>query len=242
MTIPTPDDVRTVGFIGAGHIGGTVARLFVRTGRSVVLSNSRGPESLADLVDEIGETARAVSPAEAAAAGDVVVVAVPLRAYRDVPVDPLAGKVVVDTTNYYPQRDGQIPELDDESLTTGELLQLHLPTSHVVKAFNAITAGDLATRAQSQGSVGRRAIPIAGDDRDAKDLVTSLVDQLGFDVVDAGPLAECWRFQRDEPAYIIPADRQELTERLARATRYRDMTPEERERIRREQQAARAAG
>ena len=135
---PTPDEVHTIGFIGAGRIGSTLARLFLRTGRQVVLSNSRGPESLADLVGELGAAARAATPAEAAAAADVVVVTIPLRAYRSVPVEPLAGKVVLDTNNYYPRRDGRITELDDESTTVSELLQAHLPSSFVVKAFNAI--------------------------------------------------------------------------------------------------------
>ncbi|MGZ4498188.1 MAG: NADPH-dependent F420 reductase, partial [Nocardioides sp.] len=117
----------TIGLIGAGNIGSTVARLAVNAGHDVVLSNSRGPETLADLVAELGDHARAATAAEAAAAGDVVVVTIPLKSYRDVPVEPLRGKVVIDTNNYYPQRDGEIAELEDESTTTAELLQAHLP-------------------------------------------------------------------------------------------------------------------
>src|SRR6476659_8403207 len=113
----------TIGLIGSGHIGSTVARLAVGAGHDVVLSNSRGPETLADLVAELGDHARAATSAEAAAAGDIVVVTVPLKAYRQVPVEPLRGKVVLDTNNYYPQRDGNIAELDDGSTTSSELLQ-----------------------------------------------------------------------------------------------------------------------
>jgi predicted dinucleotide-binding enzyme len=130
----------TIGLIGSGHIGSTVARLAVDAGHDVVLSNSRGPETLTDLVTELGPHARAASADEAAAAGDVVVVTVPLKAYRDVPVEPLRGKVVIDTNNYYPERDGHIAELDDESTTVSELLQAHLPDSHVVKAFTTSTS------------------------------------------------------------------------------------------------------
>jgi 8-hydroxy-5-deazaflavin:NADPH oxidoreductase len=237
----SPNEVRTVGFIGAGKIGSALARHFVATGRQVVLSNSRDPRTLDGLVSELGEPARAATPAEAAAAGDVVVVAVPVKAYPSMPVDPLAGKVVLDTGNYYPARDGQIPELDEESSTSTELLQRHLPSSDVVKAFNAITAKHLATQAQPPGTEGRRALPIAGDDRDAKDLVTSLVDQIGFDVVDVGPLTQGWRFQPRTWAYLVPLTTGELSEALARARRYRDLTPDEAQEIDRRSREARGA-
>ncbi len=237
MTTTTAADVRTVGLVGAGNIGGTLARLLAGTGRDVVLSNSRGPQSLADLVADIGPRARAATPAEAAAAGDLVVVTVPLKAYRDVPAGPLEGKVVVDTNNYYPQRDGHVAELDDESTTTSELLQAHLSASRVVKVFNNIHYAHLGSQGRPAGDPGRRALPLAGDDAAAKGVVAALVDELGFDVVDAGPLAEGWRFQRDTPAYVMPADRDGLTERLARAKRYRDMTPEDDRERERELQA-----
>jgi 8-hydroxy-5-deazaflavin:NADPH oxidoreductase len=234
----SPDEVRTVGFIGAGHIGSTLARLFLRTGRQVVLSNSRGPQTLGELIDEFGEAARAATPAEAAAAGDVVVVTIPLKAYASVPADPLAGKVVIDTNNYYPQRDGRIAELDDESTTGSELLQQHLPRSLVVKAFNSIPFAHLSSQGKARDDVGRRALPISGDDQDAKDLVASLIDELGFDVVDAGPLAEGWRFQPDTWAYLVPLTVPELTGALSRAKRYRDVTPEEQQEISRRAAAA----
>ncbi len=194
----------TVGLIGSGNIGSTVARLAVDAGHDVVLSNSRGPETLEDLVEDLGPRARAATAAEAAAAGDVVVVTVPLKAYRDVPVAPLAGKVVIDTNNYYPERDGRFPELEDGSTTTSELLQAHLPESRVVKGFNNIVAAHLGELARPAGAADRSALAIAGDDADAKATVTALLDSFGYDTVDAGPLAEGWRFERDMPAYGLP--------------------------------------
>ena len=234
----TAQDVRTIGLIGAGNIGSTLARLLVATGRDVVLSNSRGPQTLQGLVTELGPRARAATAAEAAAAGDLVVVTVPLKAYADVPVEPLAGKVVVDTNNYYPERDGRFEALDDESTTTSGLLQAHLPGSHVVKAFNNIFYLHLAGQGAPAGTSGRRALPIAGDDATAKQVVGALIEELGFDVEDAGPLAEGWRFQRDTPAYVVHADTGELPDRLARAKRYRDITPEDAEQTAKEQRAA----
>ncbi len=215
--------MKTVGLIGAGHIGSQVARLALAHGYHVVISNSRGPETLAALVAELGPRARAATPVEAATAGDLVVVTVPLKNYRDVPVAPLAGKIVIDTNNYYPQRDGHIAELDNESTTTAELLQAHLPTSKVVKAFNHIYAAELTTHGQPAGSKNRRALVIAGDDKAAKATVTQLLDQFGFDTVDAGPLKEGWRIQRDTPGYGPRRTADELRRDLAAARRYADM-------------------
>jgi predicted dinucleotide-binding enzyme len=212
----------TIGLIGAGHIGSQVARLAVKNGYDVVVSNSRGPDTLADLVNELGPRARAGTVEEAASAADIVVVTIPLKNYRLVPVMPLAGKIVIDTNNYYPQRDGHIPELDDESTTTSELLQAHLPDSKVVKAFNHIYAAELTTHGLPAGTPNRRALVIAGDDSDAKKTVTRLLDQFGFDTVDAGPLREGWRIQRDTPGYGPRRTSEELRRDLAAAKRYRD--------------------
>ncbi|NUW35761.1 NAD(P)-binding domain-containing protein [Nonomuraea sp. SMC257] len=194
----------TIGLIGSGLIGGTVARLAVAAGHDVVLSNRRGPETLSGLVAELGPHARAATPAEAAAVGDVVVVTIPLRAYRTVPVEPLRGKVVIDTNNYYPERDGRVPELDAETTTTSELLQAHLPESHVVKAMNNILFAHLGELARPGGDAGRSVLPIAGDDAEAKRAVAAFLDSIGYDAFDAGPLAEGWRFQRDTAAYADP--------------------------------------
>jgi predicted dinucleotide-binding enzyme len=213
----------TIGFIGAGHIGSQLARLAVANGHDVVLSNSRGPETLANLVKELGPRARAGTTVDAARAGDLVVVTIPLEAYRTVPVEPLAGKVVVDTNNYYPQRDGHIRELDDETTTTAELLQAHLPSSKVVKAFNHIYAAELTKHGQPPGTRNRRALAIAGDDASAKATVSRLIDQFGFDVVDLGPLKEGWRIQRDTPGYGPRRTADELRRDAAAAKRYAEM-------------------
>jgi len=213
----------TIGIIGAGHIGSQIARLTVAGGYKVVISNSRGPETLSELIAELGPKARAATAVEAAKAGEIVIVSIPLKNYRAVPVAPLAGKIVIDTENYYPERDGHIPELDNESTTTSELLQAHLPTSEVVKAFNHINAADLTTNGQPAGTKNRRALAIAGDNQEAKARVSHLLDQFGFDTVDAGPLKEGWRFQRDTPGYGPRRTALELHQDLAAAKRYADM-------------------
>jgi 8-hydroxy-5-deazaflavin:NADPH oxidoreductase len=194
----------TIGLIGSGKIGGTVARLAVAAGYDVVLSNSRGPHTLTDLVTDLGPRARAGTPAEAAQAGDIVVVSVPLGAYPTVPTDELTGKVVLDTNNYYPQRDGHIAELDDRTATSSELLQRHLPKSQVVKVFNNIMHRHLLGLARPAGADDRSALLIAGDDEAAKATATRFLEAIGYDTVDAGPLAESWRFEPDTPAYGRP--------------------------------------
>ncbi len=226
----------TWGFIGSGNIGSTVARLAVDAGHDVVLSNSRGPETLTDLVDELGPHARAATAEEAARAGDVVVVTVPLKARGDLPHAALAGKVVIDTMNYYPQRDGVVPELEDESTTTSELLQALAPDARVVKGFNNIFVQHLATLARPGDDSDRSALPIAGDDAAAKEAVRVALDEIGYDTVDLGPLAQGWRTQRDTAAYGVmyavdesdwtrgakPANRDAVAAAALRARRYRD--------------------
>jgi len=212
----------TIGIIGAGMIGSQLARLAIKNGYEVVISNSRGPATLSTLVAELGSKARAATPAEAGAAGSIVVVTVPLRAYREIPIEPLAGKIVIDTNNYYPERDGHIPALDNESTTTAELLAAHLPKSKVVKAFNHIHAASLTTEGQPAGTNNRRALVIAGDDEKAKAMVAALIDKFGFDVVDAGPLREGWRIQRDTPGYGPRRTAGEIRKDLAAAKRYAD--------------------
>ena len=210
----------TIGFIGAGNIGGQVARLAVKSGHNVVVSNSRGPETLGDLVKELGPKARAATASEAATAGDeIVVVSIPLGRYQSVPVEPLVGKIVIDTNNYYPGRDGQIPELDEQTATSTELLQRHLPKSKVVKVFNHIYAKELTTHNQPTGSANRRALVIAGDDAQAKAKVTSLLDGFGFDAVDAGAAKDSWRIQPGTPGYGPRRNAEEARADLAAATR-----------------------
>jgi len=209
----------TIGFIGAGNIGQAVARLALDHGYDVVLSNSRGPETLTGVVDALGDRAVAGTSEEAAARGEIVVVTIPLKAYRDVPVEPLAGKVVIDTNNYYPQRDGRIVALDDGSTTSAGLLQEHLEGSRVVKAFNHITSAHLIEHARPTGAPDRRALAVAGDDESAKAVVAALIDELGFDVVDVGPLAESWRIEPGTPGYGPRLDADEMREALAAAHR-----------------------
>ena len=208
-----------IGIIGAGHIGSTLARGLVDRGYDVVISNSRGPESLAPLVAELGDRAQAGTATDAATLGDVVIVTVPLKAYKEVPVAPLAGKIVLDTNNYYWERDGRIPELDDKRATTSGLLQDHLPQSKVAKAFNHIMSGQILTDGRPAGDPDRRALATAGDDADAVALVTALYDEFGFDSVNVGPLDESWRVERDQPAYVVRQSRSELVDNLALATR-----------------------
>jgi len=212
--------VKTIGLIGAGNIGSQIGRLAVANGYNVVISNSRGPETLSALVAELGPRASAATAADAAKAGDIVVVTIPLKNYKAVPVDPLVGKIVIDTNNYYPERDGQIPELDNEATTTSELLQSHLPKSKVVKAFNHIYAAELTTHGQPKGTKNRRALAISGDDKGAKATVAEMLDKFGFDTVDAGPLKEGWRIQRDTPGYGPRRTAEELRKDLSAAKRY----------------------
>jgi hypothetical protein len=194
----------TIGFIGSGMIGGTVARLSVAAGHTVWMSNSRGAETLKDLVAELGPMARACSADDAAEAGDLVVVATPLSAISHVPVRPVVDKAVVDANNYYPPRDGHIADLDSSQLTSSELLQRHLPGASVVKAFNNIYYKHLANLARPAGDPLRSYLPIAGDNAQALATVAHILDTIGYGVVDYGPLAESWRQQPDEPVYGAP--------------------------------------
>jgi predicted dinucleotide-binding enzyme len=180
----------TIGFIGSGHVGQAIARRAIAAGHTVVMSNSRGPETLAGLVAAFGPRASAATATAASNAAEIVIVAIPFTSFKQVPVDPLAGKLVIDTGNYYAPRDGHVAELDDGTTTSSEMLASHLPTSNVIKAFNTIIAAHIVEHATPAGTPHRRALPIAGDDAAAKRVVTGLIDEIGFDVVDAGLLAE----------------------------------------------------
>ncbi|MEU7324696.1 NAD(P)-binding domain-containing protein [Streptomyces griseoviridis] len=189
---------RTVGIIGSGMIGGALARLAVAAGRDVVLANSRGPESLAPLVADLGARARAATPAEAARAGDLVVAAVPLGVHTLLPAAELAGLTVVDAMVYHPERDGRIAELDAGGITSSELVQRHLAGSRVVKTFATIDFHHLVALARPAGAPDRSALPLAGTDPAAKAEVVALLDALGYDAVDIGTLAP------GTPAYVQP--------------------------------------
>lgn len=196
------EHIKTIGLIGSGNIGGTVAKLAVAAGFRVVLSNSRGPETLAGLSAELGPLAQAATPQAAAQAGDLVLLTVPLRAVTQIDPKPLAGKIVIDTNNYYPDRDGRIAEVD-QGLPTSQYVQRHLVGAKVVKAFNNIFFKHLQKLGQKAGDAERCALPMAGDDPESKAVVAWFLDKLGYDAVDAGGLAESWRFERDRPAYGV---------------------------------------
>lgn len=206
-----------VGIIGSGNIGKAVATRLVAAGHRVLLSNSRGPETIAELEQSLGQLASAGTVEQAAAFGEVVVVAVPLGAVSTLPAEPLSGRVVVDANNYYPGRDGQIAALDSGSTTSSELLAAQLPGAHVVKAFNTIQAARLEHDGLPAGAPGRRAVPIAGDDEKAKALVMELVDAMGFDPVDTGSLADGRRQQPGTPVYGAELDAEGVRAALAAA-------------------------
>lgn len=193
-----------VGIIGAGRIGQAAASRLVAAGHEVMLANSRGPETLAELEQSLGQEAHAGTAAEAARYGDVVLVAIPLGRISELPAAELSGKTVIDANNYYPERDGQIPELDAGTLGSSEMLARALPGARVVKAFNTIYYERLEHEGRPPGTAERLAIPLAGDDIEAKEIVAALIDDMGFDPVDAGTLADGRRQQPGTPVYNNP--------------------------------------
>jgi predicted dinucleotide-binding enzyme len=210
-----------IGIIGAGHIGGTLAGRFTALGHEVFIANSRGPESLADLAAETG--AKAVTVKEAARAGKVVVITIPMKNVPSLPRDLFAGVpddvVVVDTGNYYPQRDGRIADIESgttESRWTSQ--QLGRPT---VKAFNNIYAQHLLELGRAKGAENRIALPIAGDRKADKDVVLRLLDELGFDGVDAGGLDDSWRQQPGTPVYGTDFGAEGLRKALSQTSKER---------------------
>lgn len=206
----------TVGIIGAGHIGSTLARGLVARGYDVVIANSRGPETLTDLVADLGAKARAATATEAAEAADWAIVTVPLKALDGVPVEPLAGKIVLDTCNYYPSRDGNIAAIDEKRSTSAQLVQEHLPDSRVAKAFNHIVWTDIL--AQPADADPRRALATTSDHEDAAALVAAVYDEFGFDTVNVGRLTEGWRIELDQ-ALVQPRTADQLREYTAAAIR-----------------------
>jgi 8-hydroxy-5-deazaflavin:NADPH oxidoreductase len=194
--------VMKIGIIGAGHIGGTAAQLFIDAGHEIAISNSRGPETLRDLIATLGPNARAMTPAEAARFGEVVLVAVPLKDYTDLPVDDLRGKVVIDAMNYYPGRDGQYAQLDSGAMASSEMVAAHLTGARVVKAFNTIWFEHLKTQGKKNAAVGeRRVIFVSGDDAEAKRIVSDLIEEIGFGPYDLGTLHDSQQQQPDTKVY-----------------------------------------
>jgi len=195
----------TLGIIGAGAVGAAVARRAVDAGLEVIVSNSRGPQTLAELVAELGRRARAATPAEVAQAADLVIASVPLSAREKLPRSELAGKTVIDPMNYYvPKPEWSVPELDSNELTSSELVQRRLDGARVVKALHNIGPKQLRDLVRPAGAPDRTALPLSGDDPAAKEEVADLLDVLGFDAVDLGTLAESWRSEPNTPLYAIP--------------------------------------
>jgi len=191
-----------IGIIGSGHIGGTCAQLFVNAGNEVALSNSRGPQTLTEAVAELGPKAHAATTEEAAQFGEIVLVAVPLKAYRDLPVAQLRGKIVIDAMNYYPNRDGQLVPLDSGEKTSSELVASYLAGARVVKAFNTIWFEHLRTEGRMDVSPeDRRVIFVSGDDPEAKKTVSDLISAIGFGALDLGSLSGSARQQPGSPIY-----------------------------------------
>ncbi|KHS98691.1 NADPH-dependent F420 reductase [Pectobacterium polaris] len=206
-----------IGIIGAGFVGRAIAKLALQNGHQVMLSNSRDPQSLFSLRPMIGCDIGTAT--QAALFGDIVVIAVPFTAIDKLPEQVLRGKSVIDTVNYYTERDGKVTALDTHSTTTSELLACYLPDARITKAFNAIPMTQLESDGLPTGSANRRALPLAGDDEQEKTIVAGLYDAFGFDVVDAGKLSEGWRFERGMPSYCIRMTKAELTTALTLASR-----------------------
>jgi 8-hydroxy-5-deazaflavin:NADPH oxidoreductase len=209
----------TIAIIGSGHVGSNLARAAIAHGYDVVLSNSQGPQSLAGLVSDLGPHARAATPGQAAAAGDFAIVAIPVSAIDQVPVEPLAGKVVIATINYFPGRPGHVAEIDNGTTTAPGLLQARLPASRVVRAFSMIDAAEMSGDGRPEGDPKRRALALAGDDPAAKHLVAALYNEFGFDALDIGGLAESWRVDAGQPAFVTRQNLAELKANVAKARR-----------------------
>lgn len=206
-----------IGIIGSGRIGSAAATRLVAAGHQVLLSNSRGPESLAVLEQSLGQSASAGTAEEAAVYGEATLVANPLRAVAELASERFGGRIVIDANNYYPQRDGQIAVLDRGETTSSEWVAERLPGSRVVKAFNTIIARRLEHDARPPGAPGRLALPVAADDEAAKQLVMGLVDDMGFDAIDAGDLHDGGRQQPGTPVYTEALDAEGVRRALAAA-------------------------
>jgi 8-hydroxy-5-deazaflavin:NADPH oxidoreductase len=213
--------VTTIGIIGSGHVGQNLGKAAIAHGYDVVLSNNQGPASLAWVVKELGPHASAATPAEAAARGDFSVVAIPIATIDQVPVEPLEGKVVICTINYFPERLGHIPEIDNGSTTAPGLLQAHLPKSRVVRAFSMIDAADMSGDGHPAGDPKRRALALSGEGAEAKAPVAPLYHQFGFDALDMGGLDESWRVDAGQKAFVTHQNLAQLKENVANAKRDR---------------------
>ncbi|MGP6173294.1 NADPH-dependent F420 reductase [Corynebacterium sp. A21] len=212
--------MHTLGIIGSGNIGSAIARLAVNADMDIVLANSRGPETLQDLIAELGPRATAGTVEQVLRDSDAIVLSIPLPAVKEIPAEQLSGKVILDTSNYYPSRDGRIAELDSETMTTSELVLEWLDGPRLVKAFSNILAHHIPQLARPAGVPERTALPIASNDEAAKREATAIIDRLGFDSVDAGTLADTWKFEPEAAGYtrIYLADAATPDEQLLSST------------------------
>lgn len=213
----------TLGIIGSGDAAASIAHLAAANGLRVVLSDPSAPEALARLVEQLGPLAEASGSAEVAAVSDLVVICVPLSANRSLPEDLLVGKVVVDAANDIAESENRITGLERSAAASSAVLQRRLAWSRVVKALNTIDAARMRTLARPRGARDRSALPICGDNGMAKETVSSLVDVLGFDTLDIGPLSESWRIEPGMPAYVRPYVR--AADAAARQARGQPGTP-----------------
>ncbi|WP_070970415.1 NADPH-dependent F420 reductase [Vibrio sonorensis] len=210
------------GIIGAGFVGKAVAELLIANNHEVTIANSRDPKTLFSLMGSLPQ-AKLGTVEEACQFADAIVVAIPLSNIDQLPKQYFAGKLILDANNYYPDRDGAIDVLDRFESTTSELLAAHLTQSTIVKVFNNIIASHINRDAKPKGEQKRRALPVASDNEQAKKRVMDLIDQLGFDPVDGGKLADSWRFERSKPAYCFPQNVKEMEEAMAKATREQEL-------------------
>lgn len=210
-----------IGIIGAGFVGQACAKLFMQAGYQVMISNSRGKNTLFSVASNIG--CQIGQQQEAIEFGDIILIAIPFSHYKSLPADLLSNKIVIDAMNYYPDRDGHIDALDHHQTTTSEMVAAHLNQSRIVKVFNAIFAKDMVKDAKPNDKQHRRALPIAGNDQQAKQIAEKLLERVGYDYVDVGSLAESWRFERAKPAYCRPLEREPLIEALALASRTEEL-------------------
>ncbi|MWP45935.1 NADPH-dependent F420 reductase [Gilliamella sp. Pas-s27] len=209
--------MKKIGIIGAGFVSQACATLFMQAGYQVMLSNSRDKSTLFSVATRLN--CQIGSQEEAIKFADIILVAIPFINYTHLPTELLRGKIVLDATNYYPERDGYLEPLDKYEITTSELMAKHLNKSKVVKVFNAILAKDVVKDAKPNDQSDRRAIPIAGNDLATKQTVINLLENIGYDYVDVGALSNSWRFERAKPAYCIPLNRQQLNDVIAQTTR-----------------------
>ena len=207
----------TIGVIGAGHIGRNFSLAAIAIGHDIVIANSQGPETLTDLVAELGPKARAATVDEAASSGAFALIAIPLGGLENIPVEPLAGRIVLTTTNYFPKRDGQHEDIDSGRLTVPGLFHAHLPSSRVARAFNHLNAADIASAGSPEGTPNRRALAYTADEPEVGDLVAELYNALGFDAVDAGGNDAAWRLDVDQPTFVVRMNAEELRANLAAA-------------------------